>query len=354
MPAKPKNKKPAKKQDPAEEKPKKKIDMFAAVTASLQKEYGATAAVMPTDSEMIRSRIGKYNIIPSGSLSYDRMTGIGGIPKGRIMEVFGPYGAGKTGTLICFAAAAQRLGYYVVFIDVEHRLDVAYADRLGMRRDKDWSLILPQSSDMVFNAVDRYIRTGLPVFVVMDSVSALVSRAEQDRDWAKAKSPGVLAAAMSTFLKRVNPSVSKSGSVLAFANQDRMAITSFGGYKTETGGKALPYYSTHRMGIKKGDEIVEDGVRLGFYMEMKFKKTNTSAAPSARKICFKYNHGFWREEELVQIGIQENIIDKAGAWFTYDDVKVQGKEAMRTVFESDKKLANKIEKEIRKAWGMIA
>jgi recombination protein RecA len=196
------------------------------------------------------------------------------------------------------------------------------------------------------------VRTGKKVFIVIDSVLALIGRAQLDREWAKGIQPGTLANHMNEFLKRVNPSVSKSQSVLAFTNQDRMAIASFGGYKTQTGGKALRYYSTHRMSIKKDEEIVEDGVPVGYYMILTFKKTNTDAAPAQRKMCFRYYHGFWKTEELFNIGIQEGIVIARGAWFSYGDLRVQGKPAFREALEKTPALAEKLEGEIRKKWEM--
>jgi len=354
MPDKTKTKKT---DDPKKEK--KKIDVFDAVMRKAAEAYGRSVIIMPDDVEGIKRRIARLNVIPSGSLSYDFMTGIGGIPMGRIIEITGKEGAGKSSTLVCFSVAAQNIGYRVVYIDVEHRLDVAYAERLGLKKGS-YHIMLPSSSDEVFELVDSIMRTGEQVFLIIDSVSALVNRAQLDRKWSKGRQPGTLASDMNEFLKRVNPSMSKSRSVIAFTNQDRMAITLFGGYKTQTGGKALPYYSTHRMSIQKAKnkqgeiKIVENGEQIGYYMVMRFLKTNTKAAPSERKICFKYNHGFWREEELFNIGVQEGIIEKGGAWFQHGYVKLQGKVAFRDKLTKDKEFANKIEKEIRKKWEMTA
>lgn len=336
---------------------KRKGSLLEAVMRNAVKDYGRSVIIMPDDEEEIKNRIARLNVIPSGSLSYDRMTGIGGVPQGRVIEITGKEGAGKSSTLVLFAKAAQKIGYKPIYIDVEHRLDVEYAERLGMPQGS-YYLVLPNSSDEVFDVVDKAVRTGEKVFIIIDSVSALVNQRQLSKEWSGKREPGVLARDMNEFLKRVNPALSKSKSVLAFTNQDRMAIATFGGYKTQTGGKALPYYSTHRMSIRKARnkqgeiKIVEGGEVIGYYMIMQFLKTNTAAAPSERKICFKYNHGFWREEEIFNIGVEEGIIGKAGGWFSFEDFKSHGKLEFRDKIAQDKRFGNKIEKEIREKWEM--
>ena len=333
------------------------------VLKGLRKEFGDSVVPAQENKLEFDKLFIKDNIISTGNISLDHMTGIGGIPTGRIIEVYGREGAGKTSFCVILSAIAQMAGMFVLYIDAEHRLDLGYAQQLGLNIfDKEkFAPVRPNNSDHVFRVIDEVLSIGKPCAIIVDSVPAILPKKKADIAWGETSAMARQALEMNEFLQRCNPKIAKSQSLFLFTNQLRAkSAGKMGFYKGTTGGNALPYYSTLRINIgwnKKTDIITDaDGNQLGAIMEFAFDKTNTSAPPKPRKICFKFGSGFWNEMQVVEVGIMEQIIKKAGAWLSYkldnEEIRGQGKFNFTNLVEENPKLYKAIIREIKESWGM--
>ena len=285
--------------------------------------------------------------ISTGSLSLDLALGIGGLPKGRVIEIYGPESSGKTTLTLSAIAEAQKQGKTCAFIDAEHALDPVYAEKLGVNID-DLLVSQPDTGEQALEICDMLVRSGAVELVVIDSVAALVPRAEIEGEMGDSHM-GLAARLMSQALRKLTGNIKRANCCVIFINQIRMKIgVMFGNPETTTGGNALKFYSSVRLdirrigAIKKGEEVVGNETRV--------KVVKNKIAPPFKQAEFGilYNEGISREGEIVDLGVKEELIDKAGAWYSYKDDRIgQGKDNVRVFLKENPEIANEIEEQIR-------
>jgi recombination protein RecA len=304
-------------------------------------------------------RLGKrdkvdVDTIPSGSLGLDIALGIGGLPRGRVVEIYGPESSGKTTLALHAIAEAQKRGGTCAFIDAEHAMDASYARKLGV--DIDNLLISqPDTGEQALEIADTLVRSGAVDILVIDSVAALVPRAELDGEMGDVQ-PGSQARLMSQALRKLTSSISRSNTMVVFINQIRMKIgVMYGSPETTTGGHALKFYASVRLDIrrigiiKERDEVVGNSTRV--------KVVKNKLAPPFKQVEFDimYGEGISKMGELVDLGIKAGVVEKSGAWFSYDSQRLgQGRENAKTFLKQNPEIASKIEAAIRQNAGLIA
>jgi recombination protein RecA len=304
-------------------------------------------------------RLGKrdkvdIDTIPSGSLGLDIALGIGGLPRGRVVEIYGPESSGKTTLALHVIAEAQKRGGTCAFIDAEHAMDASYARKLGV--DIDNLLISqPDTGEQALEIADTLVRSGAVDILVIDSVAALVPRAELDGEMGDVQ-PGSQARLMSQALRKLTSSISRSNTMVVFINQIRMKIgVMYGSPETTTGGHALKFYASVRLDIrrigviKERDEVVGNSTRV--------KVVKNKLAPPFKQVEFDimYGEGISKMGELVDLGLKAGVVEKSGAWFSYDSQRLgQGRENAKTFLKQHPEIASKIEAAIRQNAGLIA
>ena len=309
---------------------------------SIEKQFGKGSIMKLGEAHKVN-----VETVSTGSLSLDIALG-GGIPKGRIIEVYGPESSGKTTLTLHAIAEVQRAGGTAAFIDAEHALDPAYAKRLGV--DTDNLLISqPDNGEQALEIAETLVRSSAVDLVVVDSVAALVPRAEIEGDMGDSHM-GLQARLMSQALRKLTGIISRSNTTVIFINQIRMKIgVMFGNPETTTGGNALKFYSSVRMDIrrisqiKQGEEVIGNRTRV--------KVVKNKIAPPFRQAEFDimYNQGISRSGDVLDLAVEHNIVEKAGAWFSYNDAKIgQGREQSKQYLEENPKVMTEIEKKIRK------
>ena len=326
-----------------DDKPKSKALELA--IASVQKEFGDGAIMRLKDGEKIG---GDVQVIPSGSLGLDIALGIGGYPRGRIVEIYGPESSGKTTLTLHAIAAVQRQGGVAAFIDAEHALDVGYAKKLGVKTD-ELLISQPDYGEQALEIADMLVRSGAVDLVVIDSVAALVPKAEIEGDMGDSH-VGLQARLMSQALRKVTGSVNRSQCMIFFTNQIRMKIgVMFGSPETTTGGNALKFYASIRLDVRRIGAIKEAGppgkdmIVVGNRTRVKVVKNKM--APPFREVEFDilYGQGISRSGEVVDMGSDANIIQKSGAWFSLDGERIgQGRDNARTYLEQHPALLEKV------------
>jgi recombination protein RecA len=292
--------------------------------------------------------------IPSGSLGLDLALGIGGLPRGRIIELYGPESSGKTTLALHAIAEAQRRGGTCAFIDAEHALDPIYARKLGVDVD-NLLLSQPDGGEQALEICDTLVRSGAIDVVVVDSVAALVPRAELEGEMGDTH-VGLHARLMSQALRKLTGSVSKSNTMLIFLNQIRLKIgVMFGNPETTTGGNALKFYASIRMEIRRIGQIKEREEVVGNQTRVKVVKNKL--APPFRQVEFDimYGEGISKVGELIDLGVKGNVVEKSGAWFSYDSTRIgQGRENAKQFLRDHPEMADSIEKKVRDQSGVVA
>jgi recombination protein RecA len=296
----------------------------------------------------------QHEVIPSGSLGLDLALGIGGLPRGRIVEIYGPESSGKTTLALHAIAEAQKRGGTCAFIDAEHALDPTYARKLGV--DVDNLLISqPDAGEQALEIADTLVRSGAIDVLVVDSVAALVPRAELEGEMGDSHM-GLHARLMSQALRKITGSVSRSNCMLIFLNQIRMKIgVMFGNPETTTGGNALKFYASVRLEIRRIGQIKEREEVVGNQTRVKVVKNKL--APPFRQVEFDimYGEGISKVGELLDLGVKAAIVEKSGAWFSYDSQRIgQGRENAKQFLREHKSLADAIEAKVREHSGVIA
>ena len=337
----------AKKEVAKENTPAKNPALESAL-AQIQKQFGKEAIMKMGDGS-------QQNIeaISSGSLGLDIALGIGGYPRGRIVEIYGPESSGKTTLTLHVVAEAQKIGGTCAFIDAEHALDPAYAKRIGVDID---NLIIsqPDSGEQALEIADTLVRSGAVDVLVVDSVAALVPKAELEGEMGD-QHMGLQARLMSQALRKLTASVSKSNALVIFINQIRMKIgVMFGNPETTTGGNALKFYSSVRMDIRRVGSIKDKENVIG--NETRVKIVKNKVAPPFKTVDFDimYNYGISREGEIIELGVQAGIIEKSGSWFSYNSERIgQGKENARQWLKDNPKVAEELIKKIMEKSGVI-
>lgn len=290
--------------------------------------------------------------VSTGSLSLDIALGIGGLPKGRVVEIYGPESSGKTTLALHTVAEAQKTGGICAFVDAEHALDPVYARKLGVNLD-DLLISQPDTGEQSLEIVDTLVRSGAVDVIVVDSVAALTPRAELDGDMGDSL-PGLQARLMSQALRKLTGSISKSNCMVIFINQIRMKIgVMFGSPETTTGGNALKFYSSVRLdirrigAIKDRDEVVGNQTRV--------KVVKNKVAPPFKQVEFDimYGQGVSKMGEVIDLGVKAGVVDKAGAWYSYDSQRIgQGRENAKTFLMENPEIAEEIEAKIRADAGL--
>ncbi len=304
-------------------------------------------------------RLGDRNVIDieaysTGSLGLDIALGIGGLPKGRVIEVYGPESSGKTTLALQCAAEVQKSGGVAAFIDAEHALDPVYAQKLGVNLD-DLLISQPDTGEQALEITDTLVRSGAVDFLIIDSVAALTPRAELEGDMGDSL-PGLQARLMSQALRKLTASISKSNCMVLFINQIRMKIgVMFGSPETTTGGNALKFYSSVRLdirrigAIKSQDEVVGNQTRV--------KVVKNKVAPPFKQVEFDimYGEGISKTGELVDLGVKADVVEKSGSWFSYKGERLgQGRENAKKFLRDNPEVADEIERTIRANAGLIA
>jgi recombination protein RecA len=281
-------------------------------------------------------------VIPTGSISLDLALGVGGVPKGRVIEIYGPESSGKTTLAYHIIAEAQRRGGTAAFVDAEHALDPDYAKNIGVDTDK-LLISQPDTGEQALEITETLVRSGSIDILVVDSVAALVPRAEIEGDMGDSHL-GLQARLMSQALRKLTGVISKSNTVVIFINQLRMKIgVMFGNPETTTGGQALKFYSSVRMDIRRVEQIKDGDNVIGNHVKVKIVKNKVAPPFKTAEFDIMYNEGISREGELVDLATKQGHINKSGAWYEYNGQKVgQGREAAKQYFRDNPKIAEEI------------
>ncbi len=316
---------------------------LAAALGQIEKQFGKGSVMRLGDAAARRD----IEVISTGSLGLDIALGVGGIPKGRVVEIYGPESSGKTTMTLQFIAECQRAGGTAAFVDAEHALDPAYAQKVGV--DIENLLISqPDTGEQALEITDLLVRSGAVDMIVIDSVAALTPKAEIEGEMGD-HHVGLQARLMSQALRKLTGNINRSNAIVVFINQIRMKIgVMFGSPETTTGGNALKFYATIRLDIrrigalKRGDEVIGNQTRV--------KVVKNKVAPPFRMAEFEiiYGFGISREGELIDLGVQQGIVAKAGSWYSYGDDRIgQGKDNAREYLVANPVVAREIEKKIR-------
>jgi len=324
---------------------KEKLKALEMAISQIEKNFGK-GSIMRLGEVVIPEGI---QSIPTGSLGLDIATGIGGLPKGRVVEIYGPESSGKTTLALNAIAQAQAAGGSAAFIDAEHALDVAYAKKIGVQVD-DLLVSQPDTGEQALEVTEALVRSGALDIIVVDSVAALVPKAEIEGDMGDSL-PGLQARLMSQALRKLTASISKSHTTVVFINQIRMKIgVMFGSPETTTGGNALKFYASMRLDIRKIESLKDNQEIIGGRVRVKIVKNKM--APPFRQAEFDiyFNEGVSRMGEIVDLGVERNIIEKAGAWYSYSGNRIgQGRENSKEFLKNNPEMAKEIEAKIIEA-----
>jgi len=316
---------------------------LAAALAQIEKQFGKGSVMRLGDAASAKG----VDVVSSGSIGLDAALGIGGLPRGRVVEIYGPDASGKTTLTLQVIAEAQKLGGTAAFVDAEHALDPTYAEKLGVNID-ELLVSQPDTGEQALEITDMLVRSGAIDIIVIDSVAALTPKAEIEGEMGDSHM-GLQARLMSQALRKLAGNISRSNTMVVFINQIRMKIgVIFGSPETTTGGIALKFYASVRLdirrigAIKKGDEIIGNMTRV------KVVKNKVSPPFKSAEFEILYGEGISREGEIIEHGVAEGIIDKAGSWYSYKNDRIgQGKENVREFLKTHPDMAAEIEQQIR-------
>jgi recombination protein RecA len=315
--------------------------------AQIERQFGKGAIMRLGSSEKI-----DVPAISTGALSLDIALGVGGVPRGRVVEIFGPESGGKTTLALHIVAEAQKLGGQAAFIDAEHALDVVYAKKIGVNTD-DLLVAQPDTGEQALEIAETLVRSGAFDVLVVDSVAALVPKAELEGEMGDAQM-GLQARLMSQALRKLTGTISKSKTTLIFINQLRMKIgVFFGNPETTTGGNALKFYASMRLDIRKGTSIKQGQDVIG--MRTRVKVVKNKVAPPFRETEFDiiFGEGISREGDLLDLAADNNIVEKSGAWYSYKGTRIgQGRDNVRMFLKEKPEIVHEIEKALREKFGL--
>jgi len=327
-----------------------KAKALQAALAQIEKQFGKGSIMKMGEGQIVSD----ISIVSTGSLGLDIALGIGGLPRGRVVEIYGPESSGKTTLCLQVVAEIQKAGGVAAYIDAENALDPGYAAKLGVNVP-DLLISQPDTGEQGLEIADMLVRSGGVELIVIDSVAALTPKAEIDGDMGD-QLPGLQARLMSQALRKLTSNIKRTNTLVIFINQIRMKIgVMFGNPETTTGGNALKFYSSVRMdirrtgAIKKGDEVVGNETRV--------KVVKNKVAPPFREAHFDilYGAGISREGEIIDLGVTHKFVDKSGAWYAYNGEKIgQGKDNAREYLRERPEIAREIENKIRDAIGVVA
>lgn len=324
-----------------------KMKALEAALGQIEKQFGKGSVMKLGDYTAMN-----VEAIPTGALSLDIALGIGGIPRGRIIEVFGPESSGKTTLALHLIAEAQKMGGEAAFIDAEHALDPVYAKHLGVNIDE---LIVsqPDTGEQALEIAEALVRSGALDIIVVDSVAALVPKAEIDGDMGDAH-VGLQARLMSQALRKLAGVINKSKCVIVFINQLREKVgVMFGNPETTPGGRALKFYSTIRMDVRRSEQIKQGDSVIGNKTTVKIVKNKVAPPFKTAVVEIMYGEGVSRVSEIIDLGVEAGIIDKSGAWYSYNGEKLgQGKETVKALLKENDKLRDELEQKVREHFNM--
>ncbi|WP_019938647.1 recombinase RecA [Bordetella sp. FB-8] len=326
-----------------------KAKALAAAISQIEKQFGKGSIMRYGDNEVEHD----IQVVSTGSLGLDIALGVGGLPRGRVVEVYGPESSGKTTLTLQVIAEMQKIGGTCAFIDAEHALDVQYASKLGVNL-ADLLISQPDTGEQALEITDALVRSGSVDLIVIDSVAALVPKAEIEGEMGDSL-PGLQARLMSQALRKLTATIKKTNCMVIFINQIRMKIgVMFGNPETTTGGNALKFYSSVRLdirrigSIKKGEEVVGNETRV--------KVVKNKVSPPFKQVEFDimYGAGISREGEIIDLGVQANIVEKSGSWYSYNGNRIgQGKDNVREYLKENPAIAIEIENKVRENQGVV-
>ncbi len=325
-----------------------KAKALQAALAQIEKQFGKGTIMRLGEGETIAD----IQVVSTGSLGLDVALGVGGLPRGRVIEIYGPESSGKTTLTLQVIAEMQKLGGTCAFIDAEHALDTAYAQKLGVNLS-DMLISQPDTGEQALEVVDSLVRSGAIDLVVIDSVAALVPKAELEGDMGDSL-PGLQARLMSQALRKLTATIKKTNCTVIFINQIRMKIgVMFGSPETTTGGNALKFYASVRLDIRRIGTIKKADVAIGNETKVKVVKNKVSPPFKTAEFDILFGEGISREGEIIDMGVVAKVVDKSGAWYAYSGEKIgQGRDNAREFLRENPDLAREIENKVRESLGI--
>jgi len=330
------------------DKDSNKLKALEMAISQIEKNFGKGSIMRLGENSVVEG----IQVIPTGSLTLDIATGIGGLPRGRVVEIYGPESSGKTTLALNAVAQAQAAGGTAAFIDAEHALDINYAKRIGVNVE-DLLISQPDTGEQALEVTESLVRSGALDIIVIDSVAALVPKAEIEGDMGDSL-PGLQARLMSQALRKLTASISKSNTTVVFINQIRMKIgVMFGSPETTTGGNALKFYSSMRLDIRKIENIKENQEIIGGRVRVKVVKNKMAPPFKQAEYDIFFNQGISREGEIVDLGVEKNIIEKSGAWYSYGGSRIgQGRENVKEFLKNNPTIAAEVGEKIIEAYNL--
>jgi len=329
---------------------KERQKALSAALAQIEKQFGKGSVMRLAEGAVVED----IQVVSTGSLGLDIALGVGGLPRGRVVEIYGPESSGKTTLTLQVIAEMQKIGGTCAFIDAEHALDAQYAQKLGVNL-QELLISQPDTGEQALEIVDALVRSGSVELIVIDSVAALTPKAEIEGEMGDSL-PGLQARLMSQALRKLTASIKRTNTLVIFINQIRMKIgVMFGNPETTTGGNALKFYASVRLDIRRVGSIKKNEEVIG--SETKVKVVKNKVAPPFRQADFDilYGEGISREGEILDLGSQHNVVEKSGAWYSYGGERIgQGKDNAREFLRSNPAMAFEIENKIRDVLGINA
>jgi recombination protein RecA len=325
-----------------------KAKALQAALSQIEKQFGKGSIMRLGEGEVIED----IQVVSTGSLGLDIALGVGGLPRGRVVEIYGPESSGKTTLTLQVIAEMQKLGGTCAFIDAEHALDVQYAQKLGVDL-QELLISQPDTGEQALEIVDALVRSGSVDLVVIDSVAALTPKAEIEGEMGDSL-PGLQARLMSQALRKLTGTIKKTNTMVIFINQIRMKIgVMFGNPETTTGGNALKFYASVRLDIRRIGSIKKSEEVIGSETKVKVVKNKVAPPFKTAEFDILYGEGISREGEIIDMGVNAKVVDKSGAWYAYQGEKIgQGKDNAREFLKENPDLAREIENKVREAMGI--
>ncbi len=325
-----------------------KAKALQAALAQIEKQFGKGSIMRLGEGEVIED----IQVVSTGSLGLDIALGVGGLPRGRVVEIYGPESSGKTTLTLQVIAEMQKQGGTAAFIDAEHALDIQYAQKLGVNL-QDLLISQPDTGEQALEIVDALVRSGSIDLIVVDSVAALTPKAELEGEMGDSL-PGLQARLMSQALRKLTATIKKTNTMVIFINQIRMKIgVMFGNPETTTGGNALKFYASVRLDIRRTGNIKKGEEVIGSETKVKVVKNKVSPPFKTAEFDILYGEGISREGEIIDMGVEARILEKSGAWYAYNGEKIgQGKDNAREFLRENPEVAREIENKVREHMGI--
>ena len=326
-----------------------KLKALDAAITQIEKAYGKGSEMKLGDSGANMN----IETVPTGSLSLDIALGLGGVPKGRIVEIYGPESSGKTTVALHMVAEVQKRGGIAGFIDAEHALDPVYAKNIGVEIDELY-ISQPDNGEQALEITETMVRSGAVDIVIVDSVAALVPKAEIDGDMGDSH-VGLQARLMSQALRKLTAAISRSNCIVIFINQLREKVgVMFGNPETTTGGRALKFYSSVRLDVRRTETLKQGGEMIGNHVRVKVVKNKIAPPFREAEFDIMFGKGISTEGDILDLAVKENIVEKSGAWYAYNGAKIgQGRENAKNYLLANPEIRDEVEKKVRIQYGLI-